>query len=145
MPFNAATSVLAVGLLIMAAALVSTTRRERAAHDDRSLDDVERRYFARRWRRRVQAGVMVGVVGLLFLGSQAISPRERPSLFVYYWCAVTAVTLWIVALAISDMLSTRMHFLRLMHLRAVEKAALEARVAKLREERDTSAEGSAGV
>jgi uncharacterized membrane protein (DUF4010 family) len=99
-------------------------------------DPVERDFEWRRFRRRMQASaILVLVAAAMFVGL-LISYREHPSQFVYVWCGVVALVAWLVILALADAVSSRLHVSRLHRDHRIERARLEAEVARLRRERD---------
>jgi hypothetical protein len=99
-------------------------------------DPVERDFQWRRFRRRMQASaILVLVAAAMFVGL-LISYREQPSQFVYVWCGVVALVAWLVVLALADAVSSRLHVHRLHRDHRIQRARLEAEVARLRRERE---------
>lgn len=123
--FPAALVALAAGLLVW------HVRAWRAAKS-RETDANELDHQRRRFRRRLQTSAMLALLGLAVGFGQGISPREEPSLYVFFWCGVALVTVWLMALALADAVSNTMHASRLRHERMVEHAQLKAELARLR-------------
>lgn len=61
----------------------------------------------RQFRRRVQASLMIGIVGIAIFGGQFL---ESPTMIATFWAGVIFLLLWIVALAMADILATQQHF-----------------------------------
>ncbi len=129
--------ILSVVLLVIVALLVYThVRTWRAAQDEVSdADDLD--YYRRQFRRRMQASTMLGIVAVAMAAGVAIPHKEMPSLFVFYWCGVIVLVVWIGLLAAADMLATRFHISRSMGGRHVEHAQLQAELRRHRADQDT--------
>lgn len=77
---------------------------------DCDIDDVERPWFHRRFRRRMQASGMLLVIGILIpVGDQFLPVRERPMFWAIYWLMILVGLMWIVLLAVGDLASTTTH------------------------------------
>jgi hypothetical protein len=98
---------------------------------DAAAADYDYRY--RQCRRRLQASSLLGLVGVALFVGQLIDFRKNPSFFVFFWCAVALLVLWIVLLALADVFATRMRNLRLSQERLIENAKLQARIRKAKE------------
>jgi len=99
--------VLSVVLLLISAVLVWThMRRWQGARRSR-LAEHEHDFAWRQFRRRIQASSMLGLSGLGVFFGGVIPPKEQPSLFVFTWLAVTIIVVWILLLALADMVATR--------------------------------------
>ena len=69
---------------------------------------VKRSVLLRFARRRVTMGVMLGVVAvMLFLGMHVLDGyfRASPAAFTWFWLAVLALLVWLIFLAIFDLVA----------------------------------------
>lgn len=87
-------------------------------------------YQRRRFRRRMQTSGMLCLLGAAMAGGQAIPPRQHPSLFVFFWTGVALLALWAMALAVTDLLATRIHVGRLVRRQLAEQAKLQAELTR---------------
>jgi hypothetical protein len=124
-----------LAIVALSGALIVRHIRQWRAEQAGDHDAGERRYHRGRFRRRMQSSAMMLLAGAAMHVGQLI-PRERPALYVYFWCGVAVLVLWFMALALADILSTRLHVARLVHRRTVEEAALRAALARARAAKD---------
>jgi hypothetical protein len=104
----------AISLLLIGLSgfLLDLHRRSwRAAEQDASLSDHERRYFLSQYRRRMQASGIIGLLGAA-IGGQSLVPRE-PWPMVLYVLFLTGACVSIMLLAAIDAWSTRQYYARL--------------------------------
>jgi len=120
---------LAVILLLTSVVLVVGHLRAWRAVDHGGLGEREHEFHARRFRRRVQASAMLGVIGLLLLGDLWL-PTGWPTLL--YWSGVLLLLLWLLLLAASDWLASRVHFRQQINRLQGERALLQADLDRLR-------------
>ena len=109
MPDFIATIAFPVGLMVVGIALVFTHLRARQAAEQFHADGLERGFRLRQFRRRMQTSMMVFWLGVGTLVGQWIPRRDHPTLFVLFWCAILLFTLWLILLALADVLATRVH------------------------------------
>lgn len=95
---------------------------------DQNADD--HRYQRGRFRRRMQSSAMLCLAGVAMVVGQLIRAKEQPSLYVFFWWGVAILVLWVMALALADILATRQHIARLKRQRIVEEARLRAELAR---------------
>jgi ABC-type transport system involved in cytochrome bd biosynthesis fused ATPase/permease subunit len=75
---------------------------------DESLDDHERAFFERRYRRRMQtSAVLIGIGAMLSVADQL--PLGKPLWLTVYLALLLLSTLWIAFQALSDMAQTKFH------------------------------------
>ena len=96
----------------------------------------ELEFQRRRYRRRMQTSGILALLGLAMLGGQAIAADKHPSLFVYFWCAVALLAVWAMALALADVISTRLYFNGQLRRQMIERAKLQAQLARIENEHD---------
>lgn len=72
---------------------------------------------------------MIGMVGLAVLYGQTLSVSVGA---LVYWLVVVLVVLWIILLALADVLATRMHLARVRRDMMVEQACLDAELRRSR-------------
>jgi hypothetical protein len=105
-----------------------TARQNLAADSAISGDDT----FARRQlRRRVRASGLVALLGLFVLLGPLVS---NPYLQVIYWTGAMLVVVWVVILAVADIMRTRQHLGELRTQYLTGRAVLEAEVQRRRRE-----------
>jgi hypothetical protein len=103
---------LAVGGLVMMRRHLSTWRGEK---NDPGLDDADRFYYFRRYRRRMQTSAMIAVIGVLIALGDTVLPlilgnhRHFRLVFGSYWGAVLLLTGWVIVMALSDLVSASAH------------------------------------
>jgi hypothetical protein len=95
------------------AALIWHVRTWRARRGDETLSSEESRYYRRQFLRRMQTSGLIVVIGVLFPVGDGLIPKEtwkeNPGWFAAYWMMVLGLALWVMALGLSDLLSTRIH------------------------------------
>lgn len=119
-------AILAAALLVLAAGLIWSHLRTWRRAQAQELEPEEHDYRRRQFRRRMQASAMIGIVGgCLVIG--ALIPEDKwPTAFVIFWFGVILLVLWIMLLAVGDIVSTRMFVAHMDRERIVEQAKLEA-------------------
>jgi hypothetical protein len=106
--------------------------------------NAERLFQLRRFRRRMQASGMLAVAAVALTVGMAI-PRDRyPSLFVFFWCGVMLLVVWMLLLAVGDAVSTSLHANRLRREHRIETARLKAEMERLLQQRAEGGNGHAG-
>jgi hypothetical protein len=108
---------------------VEAWRRVRAA----PLADLERRFFARQFSRRIQVSMLLFVVGAGLFAGGLISPVRQPTLFVGFWFVLAVLLLWIVLLALVDVFASSVRHSRLYQEQVIARAKLEAEVRRKRD------------
>ena len=103
----------------------------RAWHACRSEELDERAFDFRRrqFRRRMQASAMIGIVGIAVVASLAI---EDPLSAAILWLVVLALVVWMLLLALADMMSSYFYFYQIRAQHAAEHASLKAQLDLLR-------------
>lgn len=82
----------------------------RSQQSDSSLDDLDRKFFRVRCRRRLQTSGILVVLGILIaVGDLPFVWQLGPRVSTLVWCVVLLLTVWAVFLALGDMTSTRAH------------------------------------
>ncbi|WP_425614822.1 hypothetical protein NA78x_004701 [Anatilimnocola sp. NA78] len=120
---------LAVVLVLTSIVLVIGHLRAWRAADHGGLGEQEREFHSRRFRRRVQASAMLGVIGLLLVGDLWLR-TGWPALL--YWSGVLLLLGWLLLLAVSDWLASRVHFRQQINRLQGERALIQADLDRLR-------------
>lgn len=105
---------LAVGLFLvllgcgMIASHVRTKRRHEA---DPDLDEREQAFFARQFRRRIQASSLLAIIGILLpIGdNQFVDWTQRKASWAAFWALVLLLLGWVLLIAVLDWLATSVH------------------------------------
>jgi hypothetical protein len=120
-------AIVAVSALLMAWH-VRQWRAEQAGDEEA----VEGPYHRRRYRRRMQSSAMLLVSGVAIYAGQLIHSHEHPTLYVFFWSGVALLVFWVMALALADVVATRLQITRLKRQRIIEEARLKAELAQAR-------------
>lgn len=118
-------TIYAFGILLMLLAgtmIFSHWRAWVRTREDDSVGEQERRFAWRQCRRRSQASAMIGIVGLGICIYQLI-PRDEVVVTVYLG-GMIFVVLWIMLLAIGDVIDTRTYFGRVRRQQRSDQARL---------------------
>jgi cell division protein FtsB len=104
----------AAGLAYLANRLPAGVGDSPPASDDplqRSEQKLFEHWTRNRRRRRLQVAALLGLVGTMIgLGDAGLIPWQRiPLAFAFYWLAVLGLTVWILFIALGDLLSARLH------------------------------------
>jgi len=96
-----------ISAVALCASVLMTWRALRRYREGLRLG-VKRSVLLRFARRRVTMGVMLGVVAvMLFLGMHVLDGyfRTSPAAFTWFWLAVLALLVWLIFLAIFDLVA----------------------------------------
>jgi hypothetical protein len=115
MPPAAAVSALIVTVSL---ALVTWHIVEWRAWEKATPDDRERKFAWRRFRRRIQASGMLGLIGASILIGASGWIMNKPLLVAFYWTGILVMLVWVMLLAVGDAISSR-RFFRAEHRRQV--------------------------
>jgi UDP-N-acetylmuramyl pentapeptide phosphotransferase/UDP-N-acetylglucosamine-1-phosphate transferase len=128
------TSSLLVAFFLMAVSAGLTVWHFKSWHAAQAepLDRGERAFRWRQFRHRTQTSGMLGMVGVaIFLGTVLTPWIASPLFTLMYWGAVLLLLLWLVLLALADMLASRFHFSRMHNQYVIDQAKLRAEARKL--------------
>ena len=84
---------------------------------------------ARRFRRRVQADVMLVLIAVLMGAGSLVEPAAHPSTYVGIWVGVFVLVLWLILLAMADAAVSLHRGQQAKQELLAEKAKLEAELA----------------
>jgi len=117
---------IAFSIFLVAVSIVLTgshiLARRAELPDDRSTP--QGNFAWRRFRRRMQASIMIGLTGLAILFSGWLPPD--PMVHTVYWISVLLWVGWIVLLAMADILATRRYFDQVQREQLVEQVKLQS-------------------
>ena len=113
--------------------------REVRAED---LEDAERQFQWRRFRRRMQASGMLALLAVAMAVGLALPPKRYPVLYVWYWYAVVFLVFWLCLLALADLIASRAHYTRLKRDYRVEQAKLAAHIEQVKAQHRHQSNGS---
>lgn len=105
---------LVFGLLILGLGLglvVSHLRTRKRHQDDPTLEERERVFYQRQFRRRMQASGLLALIGFLIpIGDDLFIPWQRhQGAWALYWMIVLLLVLWVLVLASLDWIATGAH------------------------------------
>lgn len=127
-------SVLTLGLL-----LIRSHLRDRRVHqNDPLLTENERLHFERQFWRRMQGSVLLSLLGVL-LGLSTDKLPWNPRIFAVYLLVLLALVIWIVLLALGDMISSRYHTRAALSRLRRQQQEMEANLNRLRQQRKKDA------
>ena len=109
-------------LILVSAGLTACHLTARRRGDESGQSEKQLAYARGRFRRRMQASLMIGLAGVAIVIGQWIP--QTPEIYLFYWLSVAGLVLWIVALALADMLATRIHYSRIRREQLIEQARL---------------------
>lgn len=108
----ASTYVISLVLIGLSGMLLDMHRRSwRAAQDDTTLSERDRRFARSQYRRRTQASGMIGVLGAA-IGMYPLVPQE-PMPITLYLASICCACLAIMLLGALDAWATRQNFMRI--------------------------------
>ncbi len=93
------------------------------------LDPKERDYRWRQFRRRIQSSTMLAILGAAILGGQWIA--GPPWAFLAYWGTVLLLVVWMVLLALADIIATKYYYGRVRQHYLLEEVKLKAELRRL--------------
>ena len=126
-------TLLSLFLLGVSAALILQHIRARKAGSLQKTDELARQFARSQYRRRMRASTLVGIVGIAVFVGHWVS---EPVLALMYWGIILLVVMWILLLAVLDLLSSRAYFGRLQREQLVEEACLRADLRRAKSVRD---------
>jgi hypothetical protein len=98
------------------------------------IDQGERHFRRRQYRRRMQTSAMLGVLGVaIFVGQLLMIWVASQVLLVVYWSGVLLLLLWVAVLALADMAATGFYYSREKTNYVVEHARLQGELRRARE------------
>jgi len=117
------------GLLMMR----SHARVWQEQKDDSELEDKDRLFLRRRYRRRMQASGLLTIIGVMLpVGDSIRLFLPAPEWFALYWIVVLLLVMWVFVLAIGDMASTKTHTTVALNRIRAQQRELEREAAALR-------------
>jgi len=123
------TTLFPAGLLTLGAVLIAWNvlgwRRWR--NEPPSL---ERDFRRRQFRRRIQASGLLTLMAPAVYFGQRIDRGQDPSRFVFWWCGLAGLVLWLVLLALADALSTLIFSQRVIREDRTARALLRTELAR---------------
>lgn len=124
-----------VAVVLIGASAIALRRHRVQWHRQRharGLGDADRGFFYRQYRRRMQVSVMLGICGIgIFLGTNVLSPRAAPRLFILCWLGTLLLLLWMALLAAADALAIRNHARRDLQHIADQQHVLRAKLRRM--------------
>lgn len=129
-------AILAVALIGGSAFAIFWHRRAWRRQEQRpDLSDEDRTFYHRQYRRRMQLSLMLGLCGAaVFVGTNVLSPKATPRLFIVCWCAILLLLVWITLLAAGDLLAIRNQTRRDLQHISDQQHLLRAQLRALRKE-----------
>ena len=124
-----------LGLLLMR----SHRKAWRGQQNDASLDEDERTYYQRRYRRRMQTSGLIALLGLLLpVGAALMVWKADVVLTTCYWIGVLLLTAWVAVMGVGDLVATGAHTRAALNRLRAQQQTLEKQIA------DIKARGSNG-
>ncbi len=105
--------------------------------DQLILEPEEIEFFRQQFRRRMQASVLIGIIGLTISFIDWITSPNLFTVFVFTWLLMIA---WIVWLALVEMFRSRSFLRNLAVQQRIKRAQLEAEIEKLKQMQRTGEE-----
>ncbi|MEX0641469.1 MAG: hypothetical protein WD468_02145 [Pirellulales bacterium] len=133
------TAVLSLSLVALSMLLIALHRRTARRAAETFQDPEEREFAASQYRRRMQTSAMIGLVGVLVFVGHWLD-HSIGELIV--WLAVVLLVVWIMLLALADIVATRAHFSRIRRGAIVEHARLQAALHHARKQQARAGNGN---
>ena len=77
---------------------------------DRTISEGDRSFYKTQYRRRIQAAALLIAIGTLIAAGDLLIPWDRiPTLFAVYWGVILLMAMWLMLLAIGDLVATGVH------------------------------------
>ncbi|QDT37477.1 hypothetical protein [Stratiformator vulcanicus] len=112
-----------------------TWQKHRSTDD---ADSAELKFHRSQFRRRVQTSALIIAIGILIpVGDLVFVRNADPLLFGFFWVGVLVLVIWVVAMAIADIVASRLYTRNAIEDIEQRKRALEQEVAALRRELHT--------
>ena len=128
------TILLGLALLVFSGLLVWTHMRGWRAAVRGDLDERDRLFAWRQFRRRMQSSTMIGIAAVAIMAAPYVTSIASPLLSLFYLLGLFLLVLWIVLLAGVDAIATRRHYTTLQRGELNEMASDNAE--KRRQQRD---------
>jgi predicted lipid-binding transport protein (Tim44 family) len=123
-------------LLLAALAMLYSHLRAWREYQRQPLENDERDYRRRQFRRRMQSSTMLGLLGVGLGAGQALMLWfPSPFWLGVFWAAMLLGLLWVGLLALADAWETRHFYGRRQCQCLIERAALEAKLRRIQEGR----------
>jgi len=87
-------------------------------------------FIWRQTRRRLKVSSILGMVGVAAFAGQFLQPALR----IFVWAAIVMLTLWMMLLAVVDMMAIRRHFSQIRSGQVAEYAKLRAEIEQIHDE-----------
>ncbi len=134
---------LIIGGVLMLRSHLRTWNRQQA---DPELDDEDRHFLQRRFRRRMQASGLLTLIGVMLpLGDVVRLFAGSPWWFAVYWIVVLILVMWLFVLALGDMALTKVHTTVALNRIRAEQRKLEKEAAALRAQMSNGHDQSNGA
>jgi len=98
----------------------------------RQLDSGELEYRRRQFRRRMQIGSLMALLGATIPLGHWILLMQWPKVGAVYWSLVVLVVLWLAFLALADFWASKLYFGRLHDRYLLEQTRLQAQLRRIR-------------
>ncbi len=141
-------SSVAVALVLVGTSVVLIVRHVRVWKrlSSEELEERELNFRHRQFRRRVQTSAMIGLMGVAIAVGQVLFHVVNSAKFKgYYWIGVLLLLLWIMLLAVADMVATSAYYSRERSDLAVGHAKLQIELRKARERAGRRHNGKPGA
>ena len=138
----ASSALMCVLLLVASAMLMRSHRRTWRTHQSEApAQPRELDYHRGRFRRRMQSSAMLGLLGIAILVGHFIRPPLPVLAVLIFWACVLLLIVWLMLLAVADVVSTRMHFSQLRRRFQSEQTRLHAQIDRMTKSRGNGKPG----
>ena len=127
-------TIVALILCVLSAGLITWHIRAWKRLQTADIDQREREFHRRQYRRRMQTSAMLGLLGVaIFIGQLLMTSVKSQLLLVIYWSCVLVLLLWMAILAVADMAATSFYYSREKNNYVIEHAKLQGELLRARE------------
>jgi hypothetical protein len=122
-------------LLLSAVVLLAMHARAWRLIQQQEMDDAEQDYHRRQFRRRMQSSGMLGLLAVGILVGQVIARAVPLTVLLVFWGGIVLLVIWVLLLAVADIVATKYHYGRLREGCLIEQAKLRAQLRRVEDPR----------
>lgn len=135
---------LTVGIVVALAGIMMIlwhVRQHRRHQEDLALDSADQRFYDHQYRRRMQTSALTVTLGaLISLCENLPAFRQSPVFATFYVVGLLLLSFWLVLLAFSDGVASRVHMSQSLRKNRKARQALQDTVADLRRQQQAQLE-----
>jgi hypothetical protein len=107
------TTILGMALLAFSGVLIRIHLRTWRAAAAGDLSQRDREFAWRQFRRRMQSSAMIGIAAVTIIAAPYVTSAASPLVSLFYLIGLFVLVLWVVLLAMVDVIATHRHYVML--------------------------------